>query len=289
MNPLFEVFKEGNKNGPVLVMLHGWPDDHTIWDALVNQLKANYYCIRVDFPNSGSQITAPHGLTLQEVIAALKETLEAQLPAASLPFTLIGHDWGAIYSYLYAKTFPQQVKSILTIDVGGSIGQQKNPLGYALAPLYQLGLAASFLSLKIPLVGQKLGKIGTMATLVWLQTLTKLSQSPKVSGPKFKKAPSPFQNYPYVDLWKQILSGKKNPQKLPNVPIYYAYGSMGIKKFMQFHDDRWLKNVQKHPLGQVEEFAQSGHWLMHDEPERFAQSVQSFLKKVEATPPSLGV
>ena len=33
--PALRTFVDGNASGPVLVFVHGWPDDHTMWDKQV--------------------------------------------------------------------------------------------------------------------------------------------------------------------------------------------------------------------------------------------------------------
>ena len=29
------VYEEGNANGPTVVLVHGWPDSHVLWDGVV--------------------------------------------------------------------------------------------------------------------------------------------------------------------------------------------------------------------------------------------------------------
>lgn len=33
--PVLRTFVEGKEDGPTIVFVHGWPDDHTVWDKQV--------------------------------------------------------------------------------------------------------------------------------------------------------------------------------------------------------------------------------------------------------------
>ncbi|WP_343232253.1 alpha/beta fold hydrolase [Mycolicibacterium sp. CBMA 361] len=47
------TYEEGNPNGPVVVLVHGWPDSHDMWDATVPYLADTFRVIRYD--NRGSR------------------------------------------------------------------------------------------------------------------------------------------------------------------------------------------------------------------------------------------
>ena len=42
------VYEQGNPNGPTLVMAHGWPDSHVLWDGVVARLADRFRIIRYD-------------------------------------------------------------------------------------------------------------------------------------------------------------------------------------------------------------------------------------------------
>ena len=33
------VYEQGDPNGPTIVMVHGWPDSHVLWDGVVPLLE----------------------------------------------------------------------------------------------------------------------------------------------------------------------------------------------------------------------------------------------------------
>jgi len=45
-----------------IVMIHGWPDTHTIWDNQVAALSDNYRCVRFTLP--GYALENPENITI---------------------------------------------------------------------------------------------------------------------------------------------------------------------------------------------------------------------------------
>ena len=42
------VYEQGNPDGPTLVMTHGWPDSHVLWDGVVPLLADRFRVVRYD-------------------------------------------------------------------------------------------------------------------------------------------------------------------------------------------------------------------------------------------------
>ena len=47
------VYEEGNPEGPTVVLVHGFPDSHVLWDGVVPRLAERFRVIRYD--NRGTQ------------------------------------------------------------------------------------------------------------------------------------------------------------------------------------------------------------------------------------------
>ena len=47
------VYEEGLPDGPVLVCIHGYPDDHRVWDGVVDALSSRYRVVRYDVRGAG--------------------------------------------------------------------------------------------------------------------------------------------------------------------------------------------------------------------------------------------
>ena len=42
------IYEQGNPEGPAVVMVHGWPDSHTLWDGVVPLLADRFRVITYD-------------------------------------------------------------------------------------------------------------------------------------------------------------------------------------------------------------------------------------------------
>lgn len=95
------VHDEGNPAGPTVVLVHGWPDSHVLWDGVVDLLGTDYRIIRYDNRGAGAS-EAPAGVSSYRV-EALADDLDAVICALSPtgPVHLVGHDWGAATAWEY--------------------------------------------------------------------------------------------------------------------------------------------------------------------------------------------
>jgi len=104
-----EVYVEGD--GPhTIVMIHGWPDTHRLWDEAVNGLKDAYRCVRFTLP--GFDVTqAPRPTSVVQMTAIFSQIIETVSPGQ--PVTLLLHDWGCMFGYEFAARHPNQVARIV--------------------------------------------------------------------------------------------------------------------------------------------------------------------------------
>jgi NAD(P)-dependent dehydrogenase (short-subunit alcohol dehydrogenase family)/pimeloyl-ACP methyl ester carboxylesterase len=95
------VYEQGNPDGPTLVMAHGWPDSHVLWDGVVARLADRFRIIRYDNRGVGDS-SAPKAVSAYR-IANLAEDLGAVIAAVSpgQPVHMLGHDWGSVATWEY--------------------------------------------------------------------------------------------------------------------------------------------------------------------------------------------
>ena len=92
-----EVFIDGT--GPnTVVMIHGWPDTHRLWDATVETLKGQHRCVRFTLPGFDPQQPA-RATALTDMTALFGAIVQAVSP--DQPVTLLLHDWGCILANLF--------------------------------------------------------------------------------------------------------------------------------------------------------------------------------------------
>ena len=90
------VHESGPADAPVLVAVHGYPDDHTVWDGVAALLTERYRVVRYDVRGAGGS-DAPvdrDGYRADRLVADLAAVLDAAAPAGAVQ--LLGHDWGSV-------------------------------------------------------------------------------------------------------------------------------------------------------------------------------------------------
>jgi pimeloyl-ACP methyl ester carboxylesterase len=90
------VHESGNPDGPVLVAVHGYPDNHRVWDGVAAELGDRFRVVTYDVRGAGDS-DKPVGRAAYR-IERLGDDLLAVLDAVSpdAPVHLVGHDWGSM-------------------------------------------------------------------------------------------------------------------------------------------------------------------------------------------------
>lgn len=99
--------------GPVVLLLHGNPDNADEWRPLMQRLAATHRCIAPDFPGYGRSPEPPrsfdYGLEVQKrfVDAVLREV------GAADPLTLVVHDTGGMVGTAWAAANVARVRGVV--------------------------------------------------------------------------------------------------------------------------------------------------------------------------------
>jgi pimeloyl-ACP methyl ester carboxylesterase len=100
------VFSSGAAAGPVVLLVHGYPDTHHVWDLVAAELAPDVRVVSYDVRGAGES-GAPAGLTGYH-LDRLADDLFAVAAAVSpdRPVHVVGHDWGSVQAW-HAVTGPR--------------------------------------------------------------------------------------------------------------------------------------------------------------------------------------
>ncbi|GJF28142.1 short chain dehydrogenase [Kitasatospora sp. NE20-6] len=93
------VYEQGDPADPTVVLVHGYPDTHTVWDDIAADLAGDHHVVRYDVRGAGRS-GAPadrSGYRLPLLGADLLAVAGAVSPDA--PVHVVAHDWGSIQSW----------------------------------------------------------------------------------------------------------------------------------------------------------------------------------------------
>jgi 3-oxoadipate enol-lactonase len=91
--------------GPALLLIHGYPLDHTIWEPVVPLLEADFDLILPDLRGFGGSGLSPVDYSLTDLAADLAGLLEV----LKIEKTFIaGHSMGGYVALAFAQSFPER-------------------------------------------------------------------------------------------------------------------------------------------------------------------------------------
>ncbi|MGW2395148.1 SDR family oxidoreductase [Kitasatospora sp. NPDC001664] len=93
------VFEQGDPSHPTVILVHGYPDTHVVWDDVAADLAADHHVVRYDVRGAGeSGVPADRdGYRLELLGADLFAVADAVSP--DRPVHVVAHDWGSVQSW----------------------------------------------------------------------------------------------------------------------------------------------------------------------------------------------
>ncbi|BBY19976.1 SDR family oxidoreductase [Mycobacterium stomatepiae] len=97
------VYEEGNPDGPTVVLVHGWPDSHVLWDGVVPLLAERFRILRYD--NRGVGLSGAPKKVSSYAMARFADDFAAVTSELSpaQPVHVLAHDWGSVGIWEYLK------------------------------------------------------------------------------------------------------------------------------------------------------------------------------------------
>lgn len=151
------VFESGNPDGPVLVAVHGYPDNHTVWDGVAAELADRYRVITYDVRGAGAsgKPVAKAAYKMDRLAEDFRAVIDAVSPDA--PVHLLAHDWGSIQSWgpVTDPSFADRIASFVSIsgpsmDYAGAWFRDRSHLRASLSQILHSYYMAMFQIPRLP-------------------------------------------------------------------------------------------------------------------------------------------
>lgn len=108
---------EGNKEGKVLVLVHGFADSLFTFDYMIPELENEFRLVRMDFPAFGLTGKVPSSNYGPE--AFVKVIHEVTNNLGIQKFSIIGNSLGGSAAWRYALNYPEQLEGLVLIAAAG--------------------------------------------------------------------------------------------------------------------------------------------------------------------------
>jgi len=119
----------GPEDGPVVLLLHGWPDDPSTWDDVAEQLNvAGFQTVApalrgfggTRFRSEATRRTGDTGILALDAIGLMDALAVGR-------FTVVGHDWGSSIAEALAVGWPERVERIAMLSGTPRLGGLATP------------------------------------------------------------------------------------------------------------------------------------------------------------------
>jgi pimeloyl-ACP methyl ester carboxylesterase len=113
----FDVHPGGPDDGPSVLLLHGFPQDHREWEPIIARLHAaglRTYALDQRGYSSGARPGAIADYAISEAVADAVAVLDALGIGQA---HVVGHDWGATVAWSLAAAHPDRVRTLTAISV----------------------------------------------------------------------------------------------------------------------------------------------------------------------------
>lgn len=95
--------------GSTLLLIHGFAEDHQIWQELMEDLGSRYHLLAPDLPGSGRSPLPKEDLSMEALADFIIEIMEAEKITKA---TILGHSMGGYVMMALLEKYPQRVEAI---------------------------------------------------------------------------------------------------------------------------------------------------------------------------------
>ncbi|MFC7963776.1 alpha/beta fold hydrolase [Streptomyces cinereoruber] len=262
---------EVSGEGPVVLLVHGFPDSHHLWRHQVPALaSAGFRCVTPTLRGFGASDRPEGGPEAYHPAKHVGDLLELLARLDVDRFHLVGHDWGSGVAQGLAHAVTDRVRSLTLLSVGHLTAnleagwEQRQRSWYML--LFQLAGAAE----------------DWLARNDFAQLREMLAEHPDAESViEPLRAPGALTaalNIYRAGLPPEVLFGAdRSAPPLPEAVPVMGVWSAGDR----FLTERSMSRTGEHVAGdwRYERVEDAGHWLQLDRPEKVNELLLSFLKE----------
>ncbi|WP_214409973.1 SDR family oxidoreductase [Sphaerisporangium fuscum] len=273
------LHEQGDPARPTVLLVHGYPDTHRVWDEVAELLTPGFHVVRYDVRGAGRS-SAPRetgAYRLDRLVGDLAAVLDA---IGEQTVHLVGHDWGSIQGWEAVRRLPGRFASFTSMGGPGlhqwarfmKDAAPRDVAGQALRSWYM----AAFQAPGLP-------------ELAWHAVVPRvLGRAMRLEGVR------PREGHPAttlvrdgtngVNLYRANMFASRDevPEPYVDVPLQLieAANDPFVSPRLLASLRRWVPRMWHRKIA-------AGHWAQRTHPEVVARMIGEFVRHIEdGTPPS---
>jgi NAD(P)-dependent dehydrogenase (short-subunit alcohol dehydrogenase family)/pimeloyl-ACP methyl ester carboxylesterase len=282
------VYEEGNPDGPAVVLVHGWPDSHVLWDGVVPLLAERFRVIRYDNRGVGGS-SAPKPVSAY-TMARFADDFAAVADACSpgRPVHVLAHDWGSVgvWEYLSRPGASERVASFTSVSgpsqdhlvdyILRGLRRPYRPCSFAraLSQALRLSYMAAF---SIPVLAPLLARLSSATIRRRLADAIPAEQIHHGDA-LARDAAKSVKTYP-ANYFRSFARHRRDHYVGVPVQLVVNTEDRYVRPYGYDATARWVPRLWRRDI-------QAGHWSPMSHPQVLAAAVHEFADLVEGKPPS---
>jgi pimeloyl-ACP methyl ester carboxylesterase len=112
------VAEAGPADGPLVILLHGFPEFWFCWRAQIGPLTEKGHHVVAPDQRGYNLSDKPRGVAAYDLDVLARDIVGLADHFGAKTFSLVGHDWGAIVGWWLAQNYPDRVAKFVSISAG---------------------------------------------------------------------------------------------------------------------------------------------------------------------------
>lgn len=267
----------GDSAQPVVILIHGYPDNRNIWRGVAERLAKRFFVVAYDVRGAG-QSTRPQRLgdyRLEHLAADFKAVIDAAAPGR--PVHVVGHDWGSIQAWEAVWSLQDQGRIASFTSISGPCLDHIGHLFRSLlsAPsagnMRKLGgqLISSWyiMAFQLPLLAPLAWRLGVGKN--WPRLLGRIEGLPNIKASSTQTVDGVAGIALYrANMLPRLLWPQDRQINVP-VQILTPLEDPFVRPQLFEALPRWVGNVRRQEI-------KAGHWLPLSQPAELAGAIENF-------------
>lgn len=272
------VVQAGPIDGPLVILLHGFPEFWYGWRKQIDYLAAQGYRVWTPDQRGYNISDKPDGIAaynLNQLAADVVGLIDAAGRETAL---LVGHDWGAAVAWWTACTYPERLSKLVILNVPHPTVFQKTLRN----DWSQIRKSWYMMYFQLPIIPEALFGLMSADMARGIQTSAKSGAFTDEDMREYQKAwAQPGALKSMINWYRAAVQQSPRPEPNPivKVPTLILWG----KQDFALNAEMAQESVTFCEDGQLIYFDDATHWIQHDEPNRVNQLIGEFFKRNELT------
>ena len=257
-------FFESENSGPLLLLIHGFPNNASMWQEQIAYFQDQYHILAINLPGTWDGSSRElHEFDINLIAQKINKILENKNTHKKDIF-IVGHDLGAFIAHAVAAQCRQTISGIVFIS-----GMPSSMFHRRLTSLSQLIKSAYVVAFNFSII-RKIAK--NQLSVLLLRLVYKLSYVPKDSF-LWSSSENGFQS---IDLYRQMTKHvfKQNQMEPNQYNSLFIFGSK--ERFLNIPT---ISEIEKDQSHFELEILPGGHWLPATHSEKVNQTLSRFFNK----------